>query len=628
MHWLGLAVDRLSAARGLVVVAASFGASACSFDTTPIVVSEAPADGGSGHSDAGGMSGGAGRVGLPQAGTLADGGSSAGSGGTESDAGPGSACTDASDCPATGSFCTTRRCDDGHCTTTDVADGTALPDQTEGDCKTVVCDGAGETRTAASQKDSPPVDDNPCTAERCDGDTPKTDFVGRGGACGNALICDGEGHCVGCTAAEDCPGSDGPCGTRSCDDGMCGGDFLDPGTPLPDQTAADCQQLECDGAGNIVAVPNDADTPASEHDCVAIACDEGEPTEAPVDRGVACDDDGGTHCDGDGACVQCTEDAHCAAGSCIADSCTGAHCGDGEQNDDETDADCGGGTCPSCGLGQSCEVDGDCDSSICSNLICTAPANCGDGIITPPELCDDQNRADGDGCDNDCQPSCGNGRRDQAEICDDGDHASGDGCSATCQVEDYYQCRSAFPSVCILQEGVCSGGVNEDSDTGTDAADSDCNLRLVAPACPAGQTFYQFNSVRVPQLIPDLATINNDIRVPAIGTVRRVVLRVNITHTWDGDLDISLTSPDGTARLAAEGAGDDGQNFTNTRFRDGAATAIADGTAPFNGEFKPQQGFGAFNGEFAVGVWRLTIADLGEEDTGVLRGYSLAICAQ
>ena len=105
------------------------------------------------------------------------------------------------------------------------------------------------------------------------------------------------------------------------------------------------------------------------------------------------------------------------------------------------------------------------------------------------------------------------------------------------------------------------------------------------------------------------------------------MLRVNITHAFDSDLDISLTSPDGTQRFAAIGAGADGQNFTNTRFRDGAATAIADGTAPFNGEFKPEQGFGAFNGEFAIGIWRLTIDDLGEEDTGVLRGYSLAICA-
>jgi subtilisin-like proprotein convertase family protein len=159
----------------------------------------------------------------------------------------------------------------------------------------------------------------------------------------------------------------------------------------------------------------------------------------------------------------------------------------------------------------------------------------------------------------------------------------------------------------------------------TDTSDSDCNLALLV-TCTMGQTRYVFNSRRVPQVLPDLTTVTNDITVPAIGTVRRVVLRVNITHTFVSDLEFSLIAPDGTSRLVSSHNGDDGDNYTNTRFRQAAMTPIANGTAPFLGEYRPEADFNGFNGDPAAGRWRLTLLDDTADDVGTLNAYSLAIC--
>ena len=60
---------------------------------------------------------------------------------------------------------------------------------------------------------------------------------------------------------------------------------------------------------------------------------------------------------------------------------------------------------------------------------------CGNGIVLPPEQCEDGNLINGDGCDNNCSfTACGNGVVTGTETCDDGNLVSGDGCDANCTV--------------------------------------------------------------------------------------------------------------------------------------------------------------------------------------------------
>src|SRR6185436_19193618 len=64
-----------------------------------------------------------------------------------------------------------------------------------------------------------------------------------------------------------------------------------------------------------------------------------------------------------------------------------------------------------------------------------AMALCGNGVIEPPEICDDANLVDGDGCDSNCTPtSCGNRIVTIGEECDDGNLASDDCCSPLCVI--------------------------------------------------------------------------------------------------------------------------------------------------------------------------------------------------
>jgi len=65
------------------------------------------------------------------------------------------------------------------------------------------------------------------------------------------------------------------------------------------------------------------------------------------------------------------------------------------------------------------------------------PGSCGDGIVDPPEQCDDGNLTDHDGCTSDCQVEtyCGNAIVEYGEECDDGNSVPADGCNSRCETE-------------------------------------------------------------------------------------------------------------------------------------------------------------------------------------------------
>jgi hypothetical protein len=58
----------------------------------------------------------------------------------------------------------------------------------------------------------------------------------------------------------------------------------------------------------------------------------------------------------------CEQDTDCASNACDATShqCITDQCGDGRQDGEETDVDCGGYTCDACRLGQGCQSNFDC----------------------------------------------------------------------------------------------------------------------------------------------------------------------------------------------------------------------------------------------------------------------------
>jgi subtilisin-like proprotein convertase family protein len=132
-------------------------------------------------------------------------------------------------------------------------------------------------------------------------------------------------------------------------------------------------------------------------------------------------------------------------------------------------------------------------------------------------------------------------------------------------------------------------------------------------------------STDVPKAIPDLQTITSNNVINLAGTVTKVTVTLDLTHTYDGDLVLTLISPAGTRVILSNRRGGSGDNFTNTTFDDNGSTPIASGTAPFTGTFIPDQPLATVNGESANGTWKLEVSDQASGDFGTLNSWSLNI---
>jgi subtilisin-like proprotein convertase family protein len=136
----------------------------------------------------------------------------------------------------------------------------------------------------------------------------------------------------------------------------------------------------------------------------------------------------------------------------------------------------------------------------------------------------------------------------------------------------------------------------------------------------AGNTL---TSTDTPKLIPDLTQITSLISSCNTGSIRDLNVQINITHTWDSDLDIFLIAPNGTRIELATDVGGESNNFTDTIFDDEAATAITAGTAPFTGSYRPEGPLSVLDNLSAEGDWTLEITDDAGDDVGTLNSWSL-----
>ncbi len=124
---------------------------------------------------------------------------------------------------------------------------------------------------------------------------------------------------------------------------------------------------------------------------------------------------------------------------------------------------------------------------------------------------------------------------------------------------------------------------------------------------------------------PILDVTVNDfvINVPAEYHITDINVAIDAIHTFDGDVEIRLTSPLGTTVILSDNRGSGGDNWLCTMFDDEAVNTVASGTAPFSGAWIPDQALSAFDGENAIGNWTLTFHDQVGGDFGYLIGACL-----
>ncbi|MGC4119622.1 MAG: proprotein convertase P-domain-containing protein [Myxococcales bacterium] len=146
--------------------------------------------------------------------------------------------------------------------------------------------------------------------------------------------------------------------------------------------------------------------------------------------------------------------------------------------------------------------------------------------------------------------------------------------------------------------------------------------------CPSGQTERRYTATGLPVAIPDAtsAGVLVPISVTDTGTVASLKVQFGATHTYDGDLDVALTSPAALAVNLSTGNGAGGDNYTDTLFDDAATTAITAGTAPFTGSFRPEQSLSTFVGAAVQGTWSLKVVDTASGDTGSVQKLTLRFC--
>ncbi len=147
----------------------------------------------------------------------------------------------------------------------------------------------------------------------------------------------------------------------------------------------------------------------------------------------------------------------------------------------------------------------------------------------------------------------------------------------------------------------------------------------VLPACPNEVVANQHCAGPCVGPIPDVTTVSYPLDVPIEYHITDVNVRVNITHTYDADIDMYLVTPwSDTLELSTDN-GVGGDNFQVTVFDDeGVNGPVTAGVAPFNGSYIPEELLAGADGFNAVGTWRLVIID----DVGGDIGYVNCWCLE
>ncbi|MDB4303658.1 hypothetical protein N9934_02590, partial [Desulfosarcina sp.] len=190
----------------------------------------------------------------------------------------------------------------------------------------------------------------------------------------------GGGACSACAIGKSCS-LDGDCLSQNCLSGICELALCDNGIfdVNNSETATDCGGINCDPCDSGSDCELDSDCSDGNY-CNS---NTGVCTKETCDDVLLNQDETDLDCGGD-ICARvygqlceldqgCEENSDCITNTCHPTLfiCAEPNCDDGLENGDETDTDCGGGTCIGCDTGKDCDSDSDCRVGTCVNNECT-----------------------------------------------------------------------------------------------------------------------------------------------------------------------------------------------------------------------------------------------------------------
>ena len=337
----------------------------------------------------------------------------------------------------------------GLCVAASCSDKVKNSDETDVDCGGASCPKCLDAQKCKANKDctSGVCINNTCKKPTCadltlNGD--ETDVDCGGSTCPMCLDtkkCKTAGDCLSGV----CDATSGLCLAPTCGDKVKNSDETDVdcgGSTCPKcadkkgcKAAADCLSGVCDATSGLCAAPSCTDNTLN-----------GDETDT---------DCGGSTCPACAASKKCKNSADCQSGVCDATSglCLAPTCGDKVKNGDETDADCGGSTCPKCADKKGCKSAADCLSGVCDATSgqCAAP-KCTDKVKNGSES------------DMDCGGTC--------PACADG---------KTCT-----KATDCSSGVCDATSGLCLAPTCGDKVKNGVETDVDCG-GATCPACASGK---------------------------------------------------------------------------------------------------------------------------------------------
>jgi hypothetical protein len=419
-------------------------------------------------------------------------------------------CLVASDCTMLAEDeCKTRICNPaGHCAYafTEVGTPVNVALQAVGDCNVRVCNGTGDTMDAPDDLDVP-EDGIDCTFEECSAGSLTITNLDGTHTCGTQGVCDGMGHCVGCDGPEDCSGADDFCQQRTCVANECGVINTMVGTLLPmaAQTSGDCVILACDGNGAAHPNVDDGDVPGDDGvACTFDSCNLGVAVHPARPLNDACNQSGGSFCDGAGSCVECNAAGQCDAvvteceqNVCMTHACQTAYIPSGTPIGEQKAGDCLLNVCDGSGddFPQLQDADVPFDGNQCTDDVCSSgtPSNPNSPLGTACAQAGG-NACDGAGncvkCTNDghctpnqwcnamvftCSPDRANGASCQrSSQCQSGQCVDGVCCNTACNA----RCMACSSSKTGQATGTCSAVVSK--------TDPDNECGGVADVCYSG----------------------------------------------------------------------------------------------------------------------------------------------
>jgi len=179
----------------------------------------------------------------------------------------------------------------------------------------------------------------------------------------------------------------------------------------------------------------------------------------------------------------------------------------------------------------------------------------------------------------------------------------------------------------VAAEVHCSDGLDGDGDSLADCADADCGWACAALACGPGEALVAYRATDLPQTVDGLAVQTSTIAVPETGTIAATAMTIDLAHSYDDDLDVTLVPPGGAPHDVTTDNGGGGADYAGTVFTDGAAASITEGTAPFTGTFRPEEAFATYATGAVTGTWTASVSDdFQPANDGTWFGFGLAFC--